>query len=81
MPADVWMDDLTQWPPLSYPDLYHYLIKTSDVYAKEKMENYKVLQAHKYFFVELLQLLTQQLFDIFTIFPKLNKQCKMLFLS
>ena len=26
LPADVWMDDPTQWPPLSYPDLYHYLI-------------------------------------------------------
>ena len=22
LPADVWMDDPTQWPPLSYPDLY-----------------------------------------------------------
>ena len=28
LPADVWMDDPTQWPPLSYPDLYCYLIKT-----------------------------------------------------
>ena len=27
LPADVWMDDPTQWPPLSYPDLYHYLIE------------------------------------------------------
>ena len=38
LPADVWMDDPTQWPPLSYPDLYHYLIKTPGVYTQEKME-------------------------------------------
>ena len=50
LPADVWMDDPTQWPPLSYPHLYHYLIKTPVVYIlKKKMENYKALQAHKYF--------------------------------
>ena len=49
MPTDVWMDDLTQWPPLRYPDLYHYLIKAPDVYTQEKMENYKTLQAHKFF--------------------------------
>ena len=49
LPADVRMDDPTQWPPLSYPDLYLYLIKTPGVYIQEKMENYKALQAHKYF--------------------------------
>ena len=43
------MDDPTQWPPLSHPDLYHYLIKTPGVYTQEKMENCKALQAHKYF--------------------------------
>lgn len=26
LPADVWVDDPTQWPDLEYPDLYHYLI-------------------------------------------------------
>ena len=36
MPADVWMDDPTQWPPHSYPDLHHYLIKTPGVYTQEK---------------------------------------------
>ena len=49
LPADVWMDDPTQWSPLSYPDLYLYLIKTPGIYTQEKMENYKALQAHKYF--------------------------------
>ena len=43
------MDGPTQWPLLSYSDLYHYLIKTPGVYTPEKMENYKALQAHKYF--------------------------------
>ena len=46
------MDDPTQWPPLRYPDLYHYLMKTPGVYTqdgKDKMENYRALQAHKYF--------------------------------
>ena len=44
LPAVVWMDDPTQWPPLSYPDLHHYLIETAGIYTQEKMENYKVLQ-------------------------------------
>ena len=48
LPVNVWMDDPTQWPPLSYKDLYHYLIKTPGVYSQEKIENYKALQAHKY---------------------------------
>ena len=34
--ADVWMDDPPQWPPLNYPDLYHYLIKTRGVILKKK---------------------------------------------
>ena len=55
MPADVLMDDPSQWPLLGYPDLYHYLIKTSGVYTQEKMENYKALQAHKYFLSGLVQ--------------------------
>ena len=49
LPANVWMDDPTQWPPLSYSDLYYYLIKTPGVYTQEKMENHKALQAHNYF--------------------------------
>ena len=38
LPADVWMDDPTQWPPLSYPDLCHYLIKIPGVHTQERME-------------------------------------------
>ena len=32
----MWMDDPPQWPPLNYPDLYHYLIKTRGVILKKK---------------------------------------------
>ena len=39
LPVYVWMDNSTQWPPLSFPDLYHYLIKTTGVYNQEKREN------------------------------------------
>ncbi len=27
-PADEWTNDPTQWPPLEYADLYHYLIRS-----------------------------------------------------
>lgn len=27
-----WLDDPTQWPELTYPHLYHYLIKTPSLY-------------------------------------------------
>ena len=40
LPADVWMDEPTQWLPLSYPDLCHYLIKTPGVYIYLKKESY-----------------------------------------
>ena len=39
------MNDPTQWLPFRYPDLYHYLIKTPEVYSQDKMGNYKALQA------------------------------------
>ena len=51
MLADEWMDHPTQWLPLRYPDLYHYLIKTPGVYAQEKMGNYEPLQALQLLFV------------------------------
>ena len=28
LPADVWLDDPTQWPDIEYPDVYDYLINT-----------------------------------------------------
>ena len=51
LPADVWMDDPTQWSPLSYPDLYLYLIKTPGVYTQEKNGKLQSLTSPQVLFV------------------------------
>ncbi|XP_065640840.1 uncharacterized protein LOC136073257 [Hydra vulgaris] len=48
-PADSWTEDPSQWPSLSYHNLYQYLIKTPCIYSPEAMENYKSLEACKFF--------------------------------
>lgn len=48
-PADDWKDEITEWPPLQYHDLYHYLIKTPRLFSPEAMENYKSLDAYRFF--------------------------------
>ncbi|XP_047143880.1 uncharacterized protein LOC124817620 isoform X2 [Hydra vulgaris] len=48
-PADSWTEDPSQWPSLSYHNLYQYLIKTPCIYSPEAMENYKSLEAWRFF--------------------------------
>ncbi|XP_047125169.1 uncharacterized protein LOC124807372 [Hydra vulgaris] len=48
-PADKWIDNPNDWPPLSYHHLYHYLIKTPRIYSPEAMENFKSLDAWNFF--------------------------------
>ncbi|XP_065668508.1 uncharacterized protein LOC136088543 isoform X1 [Hydra vulgaris] len=50
-PADNWIDNPNEWPQLTYHHLYHYLIKTLfiGVYFPEAMENFKSLDAWKFF--------------------------------
>ena len=36
--ADFWIDDVTQWPPLEFPDLVFYLIESPGEYTREKLK-------------------------------------------
>ena len=36
LPADAWVDDPTQWPPLSYPDFFNFLSRHQAFILKEK---------------------------------------------
>ncbi|XP_048748384.2 uncharacterized protein LOC125660689 [Ostrea edulis] len=48
-PADRWCNDPKQWPPTTYKDVYHYLIKSPRIFSPEAMENYRSLEAHTFF--------------------------------
>ncbi|XP_047136829.1 uncharacterized protein LOC105846151 isoform X1 [Hydra vulgaris] len=48
-PADAWKDDPTEWPSVQYHDVYHYLIKSPKIFSPEAIDNYKALDAYKYF--------------------------------
>ena len=49
IPADSSKNDPTKWPALEYPDIYHYLVETPDVFTKESMKNRKSLEDHNQF--------------------------------
>lgn len=36
-------------PPVTYPDIFSYLVLTHSLYTLEQMKAYKSLDAHKYF--------------------------------
>ena len=46
LPDDQWVDDLSRWPPVDYPDLYTYLIETPGELTKEKLKAFKSLEAY-----------------------------------
>ena len=47
--ADQWIDDISRWPPVEYPDLYSYLIETPGEFSKEKLKAFKSLEAYNYY--------------------------------
>ena len=49
IPADSWKKNPKNWSALEYPDIYHYLVETPDVFRKESMKNRKSLEAHSQF--------------------------------
>lgn len=48
IPAEQWVVDRSKWPPISWPDIYNYLIQTPSVYTKENLRAYKSLDAYNY---------------------------------
>ena len=49
IPADLWINEPTSWPPLEYPEIYEYLINTPGVFTRETMKSRKSLEAHNQF--------------------------------
>jgi hypothetical protein len=43
-----WLDDMKQWPSITYGDIYNYLIESKSVDGKE-MKSYKGLDSFNYF--------------------------------
>ena len=43
LPEDKWVDDVSKWPPVEYPDLYTYLIEAPGEFTREKLKSFKSL--------------------------------------
>ena len=42
-----WTADLTDWPDLTFGDIYTYLIETPGIYTKESLKAYKSLEGYR----------------------------------
>lgn len=49
LPLEAWVDDITTWPPLEFPDIVLYLITTPGEFTRERLKAYKSLEAYNYF--------------------------------
>ena len=49
LPQEAWVDDVTTWPPLEFPDIVLYLIATPGEFTRETLKAYKSLEAYNYF--------------------------------
>lgn len=47
--ADAWVNDLTTWPNLEWPEIYNYLVNSPGIFILEAMKNSKSLEAHNQF--------------------------------
>ena len=43
-----WVDDVSKWPNIQWPDIYTYLIEKPSVYTREKLRAYKSLDGYEY---------------------------------
>lgn len=48
IPASEWIDDVSVWPPVTYPDIYNYLIESSGQYTPDSLKAYKSLDAYNF---------------------------------
>ena len=46
LPPQAWVDDVTQWPRVEFPDIVLYLIDTPSEFTCEKLKAYKDLEAY-----------------------------------
>ena len=49
MPDKHWIDDISQWPPVEFGQIYTNLINTPGQFTSEKMKAYKSLEAFNYY--------------------------------
>ena len=42
IPVDSWKYDPTKWPTLEYPDIYHCLVNTPGIFARESMNQFLI---------------------------------------
>ena len=42
-PEDKWVDDVSKWPPIEYPDLYMYLIEAPGEFTLNDTEFFKTV--------------------------------------
>ena len=49
IPEESWKNEPQKWPSVEYGDIYNYLIEFPRMFSREKMKNYKSLEAHSYF--------------------------------
>ena len=46
--VELWIDDVSRWPPIEFPHVYTYLIDTPGEFTREKLKAFKSLQAYNY---------------------------------
>ena len=49
LPPGSWIDDVTLWPRVEFPDIVLYLIDTPGEFTREKLKAYKSLEAYNYY--------------------------------
>ena len=47
--VELWIDDVSRWPPIEFPHVYRYLIGTHGEFTREKLKAFKSLQAYNYY--------------------------------
>ena len=47
--VELWINDVSRWPPIEFPHVYTYLIDTPGEFTREKLKAFKSLQAYNYY--------------------------------
>ena len=47
--SEHWVDDVSFWPPVEFPNIYVYLIDTPGEFTREKLKAFKSLEAYNYY--------------------------------